>query len=568
MASMAMRSAVHDTNSATMDPTKNSEGTQRRSVHSAERSPAQEHAAVLVVGAGPTGLLLASELERRGVPCHLIDSRPAPLHWDRATVVHPRSLQIFESLGLAEKFLEAGCKQRAIKIHSGGKALGTMDLATCGSVYGFNLGVSEEVTESILTGYLQQQGGKVNRSSRLTGLEAHRDGARAEIERDGATYQLDARWVVGCDGLHSPTRELSGIGFHGHDIAKPWAVFDATVPGWSETFEANFVYLDTPPVILTALPHQRFRVYLRPNSEESDLVADATAVLRAYKPAASFAEVENPTRFHCHTKVAAQFRKDSVFLAGDAAHLCSPAEGHGMNCGLQDAFNLAWKLALVHHGTADQALLDSYEAERRPIAERVTQSGDATEHAHTITDPAEREKRDQGIKAMLADPEARHHEVVAETELAAHYSGSPVVFGDAHPNFGAGRRLPDTIVVERRGEGGAPQKLHALAHRAGHTLLVLAGPDAQGSALLDLQAALQKFVSDAPLFETAIAVGTQRDWPVQIGHFDLAAAKMLGVEGITLLAMRPDGYIGLRAERDHLNAARRYRDLVRAGRPA
>jgi 2-polyprenyl-6-methoxyphenol hydroxylase-like FAD-dependent oxidoreductase len=96
--------------------------------------PARHSAAVLVVGAGPTGLLLASELERRGVPCHLIDARPAPMHWDRATVVHPRSLQIFESLGLAEKFLEAGCKQRTVKIYSGGKMLGAMDLATCGSV--------------------------------------------------------------------------------------------------------------------------------------------------------------------------------------------------------------------------------------------------------------------------------------------------------------------------------------------------------------------------------------------------------------------------------------------------
>ena len=139
---------------------------------------------VLVVGAGPTGLLLAAELQRRGVPCHLIDARPGPLHWDRATVVHPRSLEIFESLGLVGKFLDAGRKQRVVKIHSGGKVLGTMDLSTCGSSYGFNLGVSEEVTESILTDYLHQQGGEVNHSSRLVGLtprawrRAGRDRAR------------------------------------------------------------------------------------------------------------------------------------------------------------------------------------------------------------------------------------------------------------------------------------------------------------------------------------------------------------------------------------------------------
>jgi 2-polyprenyl-6-methoxyphenol hydroxylase-like FAD-dependent oxidoreductase len=426
--------------------------------------------------------------------------------------------------------------------------------------------VSEEVTESILTGYLHQQGGKVNRSARLTGLEPHSAGVRVKIERDGENYQLDARWVVGCDGLHSPTRELNGIGFQGHDIAKPWAVFDTTVQGWTETFEANFVYLDTPPVILTALPNRRFRVYLRPSSETSDLVADATSVLRRYASAASFVDVENPTRFHCHTKVATQFRKNSVFLAGDAAHLCSPAEGHGMNCGLQDAFNLAWKLALVHHGVADRALLDSYEAERRPIAERVTQSGDATERAHTTTDSVEPEQRDQAIKAMLADPDARHHEVVAETELVAYYSQSPVVCGDPHPNFGPGRRLPDSIVVQR--PGLPPLKLHALAHRAGHTLLLLAGPTAHSPTLLDLHAALQKFVTQAPWFETAIVLSAQPGLPGHIGQFEIATAKLLGVQGITLLAVRPDGHIGLRADRDHLNAMSRYHHLLRAGRPA
>lgn len=136
---------------------------------------------MLVVGAGPTGLLLASELQRRGVPCHLIDSRPAPLHWDRATVVHPRSLQIFEAIGLVHKLLDVGCRQRVIKIHSGGTVLGAIDLSTSKSIYGFNLGLSEEVTESVLTEYLHKHGGEVTRSSRLVGLKPHSDGVLAEI---------------------------------------------------------------------------------------------------------------------------------------------------------------------------------------------------------------------------------------------------------------------------------------------------------------------------------------------------------------------------------------------------
>ena len=515
---------------------------------------------VLVVGAGPTGLLLASELHRRGVKSHLIDARPAPLHWDRATVVHPRSLQIFEAMGVVERLLEAGCKQRIIKVHSRGDLLGTMDLSTCGSVYGFNIGVSEEVTESILTDFLHRQGGEVERSSRLVGLRHHGDGVLAEIERDGERYDVEARWIVGCDGIHSPTRELSGIGFEGHDIAKPWAVFDATVQGWSEPYEGNFVYLDVPPVILTALPGQRWRVYLRPSSEKSDLVADATSTLRDYVPGASFINVANPTRFHCYTKVATKFRSGPVFLAGDAAHLCSPAEGHGMNTGLQDAFNLAWKLALVHQGVASPRLLDSYEIERRPVAERVTRSGDDTEQAQTVSNPVERAGRDQIIKAKLADPKSRHHEVVAESELNIEYSGSPIVFGDRNPQLSAGYRLPDAILVHDLGK--QTSRLHAFGHRAGHTLLLLAGPRAHGPAVAELHGALQEVAKHSELFDAVVAAGTQSDLAAGIGRLESSAWSLLGIEEITVLAMRPDGYVGLRADREHLRAVERYRALV------
>ncbi|HZD76871.1 MAG TPA: FAD-dependent monooxygenase [Acidobacteriaceae bacterium] len=520
---------------------------------------------VLVVGAGPTGLLLASELHRRGVQCHVIDARPAPLHWDRATVVHPLSLQIFEAMGLVEKLLDVGCRQRIVRVYSGGNLLGTVDLSTSGSIYGFNLGVSEEVTESILTDALHKHGGQVIRSSRLVALTPHPGGVRAEIEHENADYNIDARWVVGCDGIHSATRELTGIAFEGHELAKQWAVFDTTVEGWTDTYEGIFAFHDLLPIILTALPNQRWRVYLRPSSDDSDLVAEATSTLRLYLPSASFINVENPTRFNCYTKVAAQFRSGSVFLAGDSAHLCSPAEGHGMNTGLQDAFNLAWKLALVHHGFADPTLLDSYHAERRPIAETITHSGDLFEQAQTLTDPAQRDQRDQALRTMLTDPEELNVEVMAETELISDYSLSPIVIGDASHHLAAGFRLPDNITVQASDAG--PRRLHQLAHRAGHTLILLAGPTAQSSQLLDLHTALEQAATGSPIFEVAIALSTRADLPVHIGQLDPSAAHLLGVEGITLLAIRPDGYIGLRSDWDHLAALARYRALIQSSNP-
>lgn len=522
-----------------------------------------DYQSVLIVGAGPTGLLLAAELQRRGVPCHLIDARPGPLHWDRATVVHPRSLEVFESLGLIERFLTAGTKQRAVKIHSDGQELGTMDLATCGSTYGFNLGVSEEVTESILSDYLREQGGEVNQLSRLLGLTAHPDGVVAEIERGGDRHRLNAQWVVGCDGIHSPTRELSGIGFEGHEIAQPWAVFDATLKGWVKDFDVNFVYLDMLPVILTALPDRRWRVYMRPRSADSDLVADATATVRRYEATTTFIDVENPTRFHCHTKVATRFRSGRVLLAGDAAHLCSPAQGHGMNAGLQDAINLAWKLALVCRGAAAPDLLDSYEAERRPVAEMVVQSGDETEQAQALTDLAERARRDEALRATLAEPTARHHEVVAEAELNVEYCGSPIVVGESDRHLAAGHRLPDTIAV--RSSAATRGRLHEFTHRAGHTLVLLGGPNAQTSALTDLLAVVKDLIADSPLFDVAIAFGVHSELSGEVGHLEPVAADSIGIRDITLLAVRPDGYIGLRADRDHLSALERYRTILWAG---
>ena len=510
---------------------------------------------VLVVGAGPTGLLLASELHRRGVASRVIDAHPAPLHWDRATVVHPRSLEIFEALGILEPLLAVGVKQRVARLHSAGSVVGEIDLSICGSRYGFNIGISEEVTESILTEYLQQQGGEVIRSSKLVELEECADGLVATIERDGETEQVSARWVVGCDGLRSITRSLSGIELAGHDLTESWAVFDATLSGWSDSYEANYAYLDEIPVILTALPKRRWRVYLRPSSADSDLVADATSTISRYLPAIAFDDVANPTRFHCHTKVATRYRSGRILLAGDAAHVCSPSQGHGMNSGLQDAFNLAWKLALVCQGHSTPALLDSYESERRPVAQMITASGEAFERAQDITDAAERLARDESLRALFADPTSRHHESIAEAELDIDYAGSPIVMGDRHEALAPGQRLPDTIEVGH--PSGKVGWLHELAHRAGHTALLIGGMSAPVDRLTQLESGLHAG-SARSLIEASIVLTARTDDGQLCARLTPTAADQLGIGKITLLVIRPDGHIGLRADRDHLEALAAY----------
>lgn len=518
---------------------------------------------VLVVGAGPTGLLLAAELRRRGVDCVVIDALEAPRQWDRATVVHPRSLELFESLGIVAPFLAAGARQRKARLHASGELLGEIDLGLCGSRYPFNIGLSEETTEAILVDYLAAQGGQVRRAERLVGLVQDGDGVVATVERGGERSEIAAAWAVGCDGFHSIVRRLAGIELEGHDIEQPWAVFDVTLVGWQDEYESNFGYFDEPAVILTALPGHRWRVYTRPSSPEVDIVAEAGAVIGRYQPRATMVGVENLASFDCHSRVARAYRAGRLLLAGDAAHVCSPAEGHGMNCGLQDSFNLAWKLALVCRGLAAPALLDSYGAERRPVARGVADSGDVVEEGAAVAGAEARAARDAAIRAAFAEPGSRHHEAVAEAELNISYAGSPIVVGPRGAPLGAGERLPDLGPVQPDGAGEC--RLHELAAgQREHRLLLLAAGGG-GARLGPLLAALREAVAGSNLFEGAVALSAAPEPPPGVGAMPAAVAAELGVDGLTVVAIRPDGHVGLRADRDHAAAVRAYADLLTAG---
>jgi 2-polyprenyl-6-methoxyphenol hydroxylase-like FAD-dependent oxidoreductase len=517
---------------------------------------------VLIVGAGPTGLTLAAELRRRGVDALLIDALEAPQHWDRATVVHPRSLEVFEALGIVERFIGAGVPQRAARLHSAGEVVAELDFSLSGAPYPYNLGLSEEATERFLADYLEAAGGSVERSTRLLGMTQDAEGVTATVERGGAEEEIAARWIVGCGGYHSPVREAVGIAMEGHDIEDPWAVFDVSLAGRTEDFETTLVYLEQTMVILTPLPGRRFRVYTRPASADADFVAEAAAVLARYLPDQELAEIENPSRFRCHAKVAARYRAGRALLAGDAAHVCSPDQGHGMNSGIQDAVNLGWKLALVAWGDAGPGLLDSYEAERRPVAEEVVAAGAGMEDMGRFDGEDGRARRDAELRAALTDPDTAHAEAVAEAELNIAYRDSPIVVGDelaAGAPLAAGDRLPDLGPVTAA-PGEAEVRLHELAQRPGHTLLAIAVGDG-GEELPHLFAQLEALVARSPLFDAAFALATAPD-QAPVGTIHPQAAADLGVRSLAVLAIRPDRHIGLLREGGTLADVEAYAALV------
>ncbi len=488
---------------------------------------------------------MAIELRRRGVDCVLIDELGEARGWDRATVIHGRSIEIFEALGLADRFLEESGRMTKARFLSGGEVLGELDLALADSHYKFDLQLSEETTERFLTEYLESLGGSVMRGTRLARFAQSPEGVAATLERDGESVEIEADWLVGCDGLHSVVREQAGIDFPGTDIHDLWAVFDAGIAGWDREYDVGSVFLETPPVILMPMPDRRWRVYMRPSSNESDLVAEATEVLHRYLPEGEFTGVENPARFRCHCRVAATYRSGRVLLAGDAAHVCSPAEGHGMNTGLQDSFNLGWKLALVCRGAASERLLDTYEVERRPVAERVVASGADTEASQTLIDAAARSERDAGVRSTFADSDTSHHEAAALAELDRSYEGSPIVSGSPSEAAPPGRLLPDTPAVEHPSAGSGP--LHRFGHRPGHTVMVLGGPAADPSEVAGLVGRLETAHGESPMVDAvlgfAVAVGAEG-----VGRIGDDVAHQLGIDGVTVLAVRPDRYVGLRHE--------------------
>jgi len=296
---------------------------------------------VLIVGAGPTGLVLAIELMRRGIACHLIDRLALPQGRDRAVVVKARSIEIFAGMGLAERFLATGRVIAAIDLFSDAEPVASVALDGLDSPYPFDLCIPEEQTERILTERLEQLGGRVERGVELVDLEQHPHKVRARLcVQGGGEHTVDARWVVGTDGLHSAVREAVGDPFEGHAYAHRWGVIDAHVAGWARPHDHAAVQITPPIVIAFPLRDGRFRFTFRPTSEHDDLLATVAGRVALMSPGVTLHDPDTPQLFRVQSRVARRYRIGRVLLAGDAAHGSTPYQGHGMNTGIHDAYNL------------------------------------------------------------------------------------------------------------------------------------------------------------------------------------------------------------------------------------
>jgi 2-polyprenyl-6-methoxyphenol hydroxylase-like FAD-dependent oxidoreductase len=341
---------------------------------------------VLIVGGGPTGLMLANQLARRGVRVLIIDRHSGPAQQSRAMAVHARTLEIYARLGIAERALELGGRGNGANMWSGGRLRARIPLGEIGqsmSPYPFVLMLGQDDNERILGERLREFGITVQWNTELISLEQSLDRVAATIRQpDGTTRAVTAAYVGGCDGGRSTVRELSGITFPGAPYEHVFFVADTEAVGPMVPDELNvYLWRDGFHLFFPMRGKDRWRVIgiLPERLRAKDGLAFDELIPAIRQEAGAdlaFRECSWFSTYRIHHRAAERFRAGRCFLLGDAAHVHSPAGGQGMNTGLQDAYNLAWKLALVVKSHADEALLDSYEQERMPVARRLLRSTD------------------------------------------------------------------------------------------------------------------------------------------------------------------------------------------------
>jgi 2-polyprenyl-6-methoxyphenol hydroxylase-like FAD-dependent oxidoreductase len=339
---------------------------------------------VFIVGAGPSGLTLAASLVQRGIATTVVDAQPAGANTSRAAVVNARTLEVLDGLDVARRLIKEGVQAPRFTIRDGRRTLIPIDFSALSTDYPYSLMVPQATTERLLLDRLTELGGAVIRPKTLTAVTQDADGVTATFEDGDA---IRARYIVGADGIHSTVREQAGIGFAGGVYEESFTLADVRLRGEAPADEVILFWAKAGLTVVAPLPGDIFRI-VAPVADAPE--EPSTAFIQQLLDDRGFGagrmvvtDVIWGSRFRIHHRVADTYRAGRVLLAGDAAHVHSPAGGQGMNLGIQDAVALADALAGVLDGGPD-SVLDDYSAARRPIAQQVVEMTDRLTRLATL----------------------------------------------------------------------------------------------------------------------------------------------------------------------------------------
>ncbi|MGW6355079.1 FAD-dependent monooxygenase [Streptomyces sp. NPDC055092] len=531
---------------------------------------------VLVVGAGPVGLTTAAELRRHGVDCRIVDRLPVPQPHAKAIGIVPRTLEVWDAMGLVHRALDNAVPHLGQLVFIDGKPRPRVELTLPPEIpYPFAT-LPQCTTERLLTEHLARFGTEVERPTELRSVEMRPDEVEAVLAHpDGRTERLHARYVVGCDGAHSLIRKAAGLTFEGDAFPEQYMIGDVEVdwelpPGYSMravSLDANGAMDD----MLVCIPIPGVRRYwlstLRPRTqaagEDGSSAADGIplglgdghgpdlsqfqAVLDRLSPEVTTASTLRwSSIFRTSHRMVDRYRNGRLFVAGDAAHIHPPIGGQGLNTGVQDAYNLAWKLALTVRGLATDDVLESYHAERHPVAQEVVDR--TVRHARSVSHARSGLSNNGDDAEMLLRRQA---------QLLVAYPDSPLTqpqAADRTPEAGPapGDRAPDCRGL-LSDLATYPRRLFDLLRTPRHVLLLFADSEhASGDGAARLEACAVEahraahglldayLVTAAEVPEDARPVGLR---PPRVrdaaGEFRDAYAPRDG----EAILIRPDGYL-------------------------
>lgn len=507
---------------------------------------------VLIVGAGPTGLMLAILLNRIGVPFRIIDQNPGPVKESRALGIQARSLELFHKLGLIDKFLERGMKVKGAILTFNGKErlrMNVSDMSRPDTLFPYIFLLSQSETEKILLEELTNKGVKVERNIKLVSFVDNKHHIDVVTEKNGKREHSRTHYLCGCDGSHSVVRKQLKLQFKGGSYPSEFVMADAKVD-WNRPYDKVQVFLERGKVaVFFPLKNTDLSRVICVSQLEKDDEPDteATTVFKATLDevekgfrSASHVDLrltrpEWVTRYHVHHRSVDRMRVGNVFLLGDSAHIHSPVGAQGMNTGLQDADNLAWKLRLaIKNPEIANSLLETYQLERHPVAEKLMKFTDRFFYGVIVQNKALLKLRDFIVppvtKLLMNFPQGKRMLFKFVSQLNIHYHKNYVV------KIEVGERAPNGRIDE-------DQTLHDLMNEYEFHVLAFKKMGFTHPEVTKIYTEAESYnISSVHFFRMT------HEHDGYSLHLGKQVFDFYGVETEGIFLVRPDGYIGFKAD--------------------